>query len=82
MGWPLKDTDQAEGPHPTQIDHRRPPRVVGGHLRCPLYDPRIRTVTLTTKELGLYDLPGETGKLREMREMTPTAMAECISSED
>lgn len=49
MGWPLVDTDQAEGPSPTQIDHRHPLRAEGGHLRCLLNGPRFRKVSLTAK---------------------------------
>lgn len=53
MGWPLEGTDQAEGPNPSQIDHRRPPQAEKGRLQCPLHDPRIRTVALTAKKTGV-----------------------------
>jgi len=78
MGWPLEGTDQTEGPNPTQIDHRRPPRVAEGHLQCLLHDPRFRKAASAAKRRALFDPPGETGKLREMREVTPTVIVECI----
>lgn len=45
MGWPLHGTDQAEGPKPTQMDHRYPLQEEEVHVRRPLYGPRFRTAT-------------------------------------
>ena len=53
MGWPLEDTDQAEGPNPTQIDYRRPPRVEEGHLQCLLHDPRFRRVDVDSEKASV-----------------------------
>lgn len=77
MRWTQEGTDRAEDPNSTRIRHHLRPLVEEVHLQCPLHDPRFRDAALIQ---CFFDIPGETGKLREIREVTPTAIVECVSS--